>query len=100
MEEVSEETNSEDDKDENADDKDEDNTSEDEPLNYQTYRNTYMAAHQIQEKWEIAYPFAIYSAKQKGWLCKVCSEYGEGTEHWVSLAVKLFRSNQEFPFNH
>ena len=48
-----------------------------------------MMAHQIQEKWETSYHFAIYSAKQKGWFCKVCSEFSEGTEHWITLVAKL-----------
>lgn len=37
-------------------------------------------AHQIQEKWETAFEFATYLAKQRGWLCKICSEYGEGSK--------------------
>ena len=49
----------------------------------------YVIAHHIQQKWETAQSFAIYSAKQKRWLCRVCSEYGEGTKHWITLAVKL-----------
>ena len=65
------------------------NTSEDEAPNFKTPQNTYMVAHQIQEKWETTYPFAIYTAKQKGWICNICAEYGEGTEQWITAAVKL-----------
>ena len=64
----------------NVEDNDIENTSEDEAPNFKTLQNTYMVAHQIQEKWETAYPFAMYTAKQKGWLCNICAEYGEGTE--------------------
>ena len=45
-----------------------------------------MAAHQAQRKWEELYPFAFYSASSRGWFCKICQQYGEGT-HWVSEAV-------------
>ena len=61
----------------------------DETPNFKTIKNNYMIAHQIQEKWETAYPLAIHSVKQEGWLCKVSSEYGEGTKHCITLAVKL-----------
>ena len=37
-------------------------------------------------KWEKLYPFAFYSALSRGWFCKMCQQYGEGT-HWVSEAV-------------
>ena len=56
----------------------EDSTGDQTP-NFKAIQNNYIMAHQIQEKWETAYHFAIYSAKQKGWLCKVCSEFGECT---------------------
>ena len=84
IEEINEESNAEDKN--NKGDK-----TGDETLNFKNIQNNYMIAHQIQEKWEKVYPFAIYSVKQKGWLCKVCPENGEGTEHWITLAVK---SNQ------
>ena len=45
-----------------------------------------LAAHQAQVKWEELYPFASYSASSRGWFCKICQQYGEGT-HWVSEAV-------------
>ena len=42
-----------------------------------------LAAHQAQRKWEELYTFAFYSASSRGWFCKICRQYGEGT-HWVS----------------
>ena len=42
--------------------------------NYLNKGNSHFSAHQIQEKWESKFPFAIYSAKERGWLCKACAE--------------------------
>ena len=74
----------------------EEETSEDEidreVPNYLNTDNSYFSAHQIQEQWESKFPFA-YSEKERGWLCKVCAEYNEGTEQWKTAAVKL----QEHP---
>ena len=61
----------------------------DETSNFKAIQNNYIMLHQIQEKRETAYHFAIYSAKQKGCLCKACSEFAEGTENWITLAAKL-----------
>ena len=63
------------------------NTSEDEALNFKTAQNTSMVAHQIQEKWETTYPFAIYTAKQQRWLCNICAEYG-GIEQWITYCSR------------
>lgn len=65
------------------------NANEDQAPNFKTIENNYMVAHQIQEKWESRYPFVMYTAKGKGWLCKVCTEYGEGSDHWITQAIKL-----------
>ena len=54
--------------------------SEREVPNYLNKDNSYFSAHQIHEKWESKFPFAIYSTKERGWFCKVCAEYSEGTE--------------------
>ena len=40
-------------------------TIEDENPNFKTMQNNYMITHQLQEKWEMVYPFAIYSARAK-----------------------------------
>ena len=48
-----------------------------------------LEVYQTQEKWELRFPFAYYSASKKGWLCHLCSEYGEGDEYWRSVGVKL-----------
>ena len=58
--------------------------------NYLNKDNSYFSAHQIQEKWESKFPFTIYLATERGWLCKVCTEYSEGTEMWKAVAVKLY----------
>ena len=51
---------------------------------------------QSQEHWEIGYPFVFYSVKEKGWLCKICTENGEG-EYWRTKAVKIReRPNRRF----
>ena len=50
---------------------------------------SYLLAHQIHEKWETKYPFAYYTAKQNGWLCLICSEYGDGDKYWRTQAVRL-----------
>ena len=42
----------------------EDSTGDETP-NFKVLQNNYMTVHQIQEKWETAYHFSIYSAKQK-----------------------------------
>ena len=60
-----------------------------EVLNYLNKDNSYFSAHQILEKWESKFLFAIYLAKERGWLCKVCTEYSEGTEQWKIVIVKL-----------
>ena len=57
--------------------------------NYMNKGNSYFSAHQIQEKWESKFLFTIYSTKERGWLCKVCAEYSEGTEQWKTVNVKL-----------
>ena len=57
--------------------------------NYLNKDNSYFSAHQIHEKWESKFSFAIYSTKERGWFCKVCAEYSEGTEQWKTVAVKL-----------
>ena len=51
--------------------------------------NSYLSAHLILEKWESKFPLAIYSEKERGWLCKVYSEYNEGTEQWKRVPVEL-----------
>ena len=53
------------------------------------YLNKDFSAHQIQEKWESKFPFAIYSTKERGWLCKVCAEYSERTEQRKAVSVEL-----------
>ena len=63
--------------------------SEREVPNYLNKDNSYFSAHQIHEKWESKFPFAIYSTKERGWFCKVCAEYSEGTEQWNTVAVEL-----------
>ena len=50
---------------------------------------SYLREHQTQAKWEEKYEFAIYSASGGGWLCKTCSEYGDG-EYWRLKAVKIW----------
>ena len=50
---------------------------------------SYLEAHQIQEKWELHYLFAFYSAAQKGWLCQMCSEYGKGDDYCRNVGAKL-----------
>ena len=50
---------------------------------------SYLQARQAQEHWETEYPFAFFSAKENGWLCKVCLEYGEGA-YWRTSAVRLW----------
>ena len=40
-------------------------TIEDENPNFKTMQNNYMITHQLQEKWEMVYPFAIYSTRAK-----------------------------------
>ena len=50
---------------------------------------SYLEAHQIQEKWELRYLFAFYSAAQKGWLCQMCSEYGKGDDYCRNVGAKL-----------
>ena len=57
--------------------------------NYMNKENSYFSADQIQEKCESKFPFAIYSAKERGWLCNVSAAYNEGTEQWKTVAVKL-----------
>ena len=47
----------------------------------------YLAAQQAQARWEEKYDFAVYSATEQGWLCKVCSEYAN-VEYWKSKYVK------------
>ena len=49
--------------------------------------HNYLDEHERQAKWERLFPNALYSAKQKGWLCTVCMEYGAG-EYWRTIAVK------------
>ena len=51
---------------------------------------------QSQEHWEIGYLFVFYSVKEKGWLCKICTQNGEG-EYWRTKAVKIReRPNRRF----
>ena len=45
-----------------------------------TPSTTLLEVYQTQEKWELQYPFAFYSASNRGWLCHLCSEYSEGDE--------------------
>ena len=33
-------------------------------------------------------PFFFFSSSKNGWLCIVCSEYGEGDEFWRTKGVK------------
>ena len=50
------------------------NTSEDEALNFKTAQNTYMIAHQIQEKWETTYPLRyVQQSKRYGYVIFVHS---------------------------
>ena len=51
---------------------------------------SYLEAHQIQEKWELRYPFAFYSVAKKSRLCRMCSEYGKGDYYWRNVGVKLY----------
>ena len=46
--------------------------------------------NQIQAKWERLYDFAIYKASENGWICSVCSEYGDGDENWRTKAIQLW----------
>ena len=48
----------------------------------------YLVVHQSREKWENLYPFLFFSSSKNGWLCIVCSEYGEGDEFWRTKGVK------------
>ena len=54
-----------------------------------TPSTTLLKVHQTQEKWELQYLFAFYSTSNRGWLCHLCNEYGEGDEYWGSVGVKL-----------
>ena len=45
--------------------KNKEDTIEDENPNFKTMQNNYMITHQLQEKWEMVYPFAIYSVRAK-----------------------------------
>ena len=58
-----------------------------------------MPAHQAQAKWEELYPFAFYSASSRGWFCKICQQYGEGT-HWVSEAVNFGEQSKRYLERH
>ena len=49
---------------------------------------SYLVVHQWREKWENLYPFLFFSSYKNGWLCIVCSEYGEGDEFWRAKGVK------------
>ena len=40
--------------------------------------HNYLDEHERQAKWEGLFPNALYSVKQKEWLCTVCMEYGAG----------------------
>ena len=42
--------------------------------------HSYLVVHQSHEKWEHFYPFLFFTSSKNGWLCIVCSEYGEGDE--------------------
>ena len=48
-----------------------------------------LEVYQTQEKRELRHPFAFYSASNIGWLCHLCSKYGEGDEYRRSFGVKL-----------
>lgn len=50
---------------------------------------TYQTVMQNHAYWENEFPFAYYSAKDRGWLCKHCTEFGVG-EHWRTKGVKLW----------
>ena len=56
-------------------------------LNNTNISHNYLDEHERQAKWERLFPNALYSAKQKGWLCTVCMEYGAG-EYWRTVAAK------------
>ena len=57
-----------------------DDESDDAMLNNEgeSFHNScpYLAAQQAQARWEEQYDFALYSVTGQGWLCKICSEYG------------------------
>ena len=52
-------------------------------------RKSFLKIKESHEHWETEYLFVFYSAKEKGWLCKKCTEYGEG-EYWRTKAVKMW----------
>ena len=56
--------------------------------------------HQIQTKWKVSFPFVFYSSSIDGWLCKLCSEYGEGDDFWRFRAVKLYEHLNRVFFQH
>ena len=49
---------------------------------------SHLVVHQPREKWKNLYPFLFFSSYKNGWLCIVCSEYGEGDEFWRTKGVK------------
>ena len=49
--------------------------------------HNYLDEDERQAKWEGLFPNALYSVKQKGWLCTVCMEYGAG-EYWRTITIK------------
>ena len=46
-----------------------------------TPSTTLLEISQTQEKWELRYSFAFCTLSNRGWLCHLCSEYGEGDEY-------------------
>ena len=48
----------------------------------------FLKIMQPHKHWDTGYLFAFYLAKEKGWLCKICTEYGED-EYWCTKAVKM-----------
>ena len=49
---------------------------------------SYLIVHQVREKWENLFPFAYFTERKNGWLCKICEEYGKGNDFWSGKAVK------------